>query len=60
MIFKEMTDNQQRVFIDTIQIHEAFVAAKRTTILSTNHRIKSFTTVHWDAQTARAPYAGQL
>lgn len=26
MIFKEMTDNQRRVFIDTIQLHEAFVA----------------------------------
>ena len=27
MIFKEMTDNQRRVFIDTIQLYEAFVAA---------------------------------
>ena len=26
MIFKEMTDNQRRVFIDTIQLHEAFVS----------------------------------
>jgi len=26
MIFKEMTDNQRRVFIDTIQLHEAFAA----------------------------------
>ena len=27
MIFKEMTDNQRRVFIDTIHLYEAFVAA---------------------------------
>jgi len=27
MIFKEMTDNQRRVFIDTVQLHEAFVSA---------------------------------
>ena len=27
MNFKEMTDNQRRVFIDTIQLHEAFVSA---------------------------------
>ena len=27
MIFKEMTDNQRRIFIDTIQLHEAFVSA---------------------------------
>jgi len=27
MIFKEMTDNQRRVFIDTIQLHESFVSA---------------------------------
>ena len=27
MIFKEMTDNQRRAFIDTIQLYEAFVAA---------------------------------
>jgi hypothetical protein len=27
MIFKEMTDNQRRVFIDTIQLYEAFLSA---------------------------------
>ncbi len=27
MIFKEMTDNQRRIFIDTIQLYEAFLAA---------------------------------
>jgi hypothetical protein len=27
MIFKEMTDNQRRIFIDTVQLYEAFLAA---------------------------------
>jgi len=27
MIFREMTDSQRRVFIDTIQLHEAFITA---------------------------------
>jgi len=27
MIFKEMTDNQRRIFIDTIQLYEALLAA---------------------------------
>jgi len=27
MIFREMTDSQRRVFIDTIQLHETFIAA---------------------------------
>jgi len=27
MVFKEMSDNQRRVYIDTAQLYEAFMAA---------------------------------
>ena len=29
MIFKEMSDNQRRIFIDTAQLYEAFIVAYR-------------------------------